>query len=278
MRIARNLRRIYRTMRVPINERPIIIYQMGKVGSSSIKYTLSKLFPDRWVTSCHILTPENFEKQAQYLTDRGVDPANPETQLLRVEGERIYQLVIQEQRKAFFITLVRDPIMFNFSRYFQNLNVFFPDVENLHELPVERLVDRFWEDMRTPSHYDWGHALRWFDQEIKPVLGIDVYEHSFPREQGYMSVANKRADLLVLKTEIPDERKTHAISEFLQIPDFEIQRANEGHQKAYADAYEAFKRQIVVPEVELNQLLDSRFMHHFYTDDEIDAIYRKWRR
>jgi hypothetical protein len=64
----------------------------------------------------------------------------------------------------------------------------------------------------------------------------------------------------------------------LQIPDFELQRANEGHRKAYADAYEAFKRQIVVPNEDLEQLLDSRFMHHFYTDAEIDRIYKKWRR
>ncbi len=70
--------------------------------------------------------------------------------------------------------------------------------------------------------------------------------------------------------------KQDAISEFMNLPDFQLIRANVGEAKDYSETYKDFKDKIQMPHSYLETMLNSKYSRHFYTDSEIDAIWSKW--
>ena len=105
---------------------------------------------------------------------------------------------------------------------------------------------------------------------------MDVYDFQFPKEKGHMVIQKNNFELLVLKLEIPDMEKQDVISEFINLPEFQLIRANVGEDKDYSETYKDFKDKIQMPHSYLERMLNSKYSRHFYTDSEIDAIWSKW--
>ena len=98
--------------------KPVLVYQMGKVASSSVYLSLEKT-TDFDVFHVHRLNPENIAKVREEHVQRGDSPPNEK------KGLYLYENLIRTRKThTKIISLVREPIARNISAFFQNLQLF----------------------------------------------------------------------------------------------------------------------------------------------------------
>ena len=272
---------------------PILIYQMGGVGSSSIR---NSLFRCRDPRARLVLMSHEFlgvkdrdpaeidiePEYEEYITreiehDRlffaGLTLSRKVGWLTRKKlyTERIYKAYVMPGRPLKVITLVREPVAANVSLFFQVFSKYAgtncrPADYNVDEL-TRIFVDR----------YMHSRPLTWFDTELKRMLGIDVYEHPFPTDKGYTTISSGNTDLLVLRCELDDVSKAGVIAEFVGLDEFEIVRSNIAADKPYADRYAEFRERACLPEALIDEMYMSKYSRHFYTDRELEKYRACWR-
>lgn len=240
---------------------PVIVYQMGKVGSSSIVQSLEAqgVYP---VFHTHRLNPVNIE--AARRAKHGRRPEEETTSL------RLYRGIIRKRRLTRFVSLVREPVARNVSAFFQNLEQFAGVKRGAQNIDLEPLTQQFLDE------YDHAVPLKWFDKEMYEMLGVDVYATPFPRDKGYLVLREGPFDVMVLRAEAPDAVKAEALQDFLGLDHLEIQRTNVSKQKWYAKAYDDFKKRLVLPKTYLDAMYNTKYTRHFYSDEEIDRICERW--
>ena len=179
-----------------------------------------------------------------------------------------------QEHKSNVISLVRDPIATNLSGYFHNYLWWPKDLQTRSREKsgdyLEELYQRFME------LYPHDVPLNWFDLEMKPLFGVDVFATEFPKERGFKIYRGELANVLLLKLEKLRDCAQDAFDEFLGLEDFKLERANEAADKWYAELYREFKQEVSLPHAYADQLYKSRFMEHFYTGAEIEAFRRQW--
>lgn len=225
---------------------PLIIYQMGKVGSSSIYESLKRHYNGP-VFHAHSLSPRVAEKTHRWL----------------------HQWTVVEKQPARVISLTREPISRNISEFFQNLEVFIDESPaNIQQSP-EELQNTF----LAKHWHDW--SLNWFDTEINANFNIDVYEKAFP-QTGTCQYSRENIELLVLRSELDDEDKITAICNFLSLDRFKLVNKNIGQQKEYSQTYKLFLENVRFPREYIDMICESKYFRHFYSTEEIAAARERW--
>lgn len=246
---------------------PVLVYTMGKVGSSSIAQSLSQQFLSQKthpVFQIHRMNPEHIQAvRSEYLRHHHKPPKDD-------IGLALYHGVIKQCRPAKIITLVRDPIHRNISAFFQNFGRFTGVNYQQSSLSTEALIEGFL------ANYNHTIPLTWFDQEIKAVLGFDVYQYPFSQAQGCLQHTHKNFEILILKSEIEDRVKEQAIQNFLGLKAFQLQRYNVAQTKAYSQTYQAFLQTIQLPDSYLEAMYQAPYTQHFYSAAEITKMRQKW--
>ncbi|MEZ5540430.1 MAG: putative capsular polysaccharide synthesis family protein [Pseudomonadota bacterium] len=271
---------------------PVLIYQMGKVGSSSIRNSLfRRQHPGlRPVLMSHeyfpIRTrdPERTPVEPQYRQallreiehDRRVFQQFPLRKRLgwrfreRCYAEQIYRTWVRSRYPLRVITLVREPVANNVSMFFQIIDQYLGTDLAHADCSIDALIDVF------IAQYTHSRPLTWLDAEVKTHFGIDVFEHPFPVEQGYTVINRDRISLLVLRVELDDRVKAQAIGDFLGLDNFELVRSNVASQKSYAAQYAQFRDRVRLPAALLEQMYESRYARHFYSAAERAAFRARW--
>ena len=137
-----------------------------------------------------------------------------------------------------------------------------------HKLAVFQLHRMNREHLERFPH---AEPLTWFDDELRPVFGVDVYEHPFPAS-GHLRIG----DVLVLKSELDDATKGAAVSEFLGIRNLVFRPANVTTSKAQGEAYKRFVSTLRLNPQFVEKMLESRYTRHFYTEVEREAMRRRY--
>jgi hypothetical protein len=263
---------------------PIVIHNMAKVGSKTIMNSLKVYDPRLKVYQTHFLTPAGLnhaEEKMEKLPGRVWDHID--------ECRKISREIRSspESRQWKMISLVRDPVARDMSYFFHCLTFLYPEVESdflTGRVGLQHLIRLFQEnlDESSPLHFV-QHPLKWFDLELKPLFGIDVFSEPFPKEQGYCIYKSQKAVLLVLRLESLEECVGEAFNEFLGIKDFRLVPFNTAEQKIkipgtkYYALYEDFKREIHLSPAYLDKMYSSKLVKHFYTEEEIESFRQRWR-
>ena len=225
------------------SDNPILVYQMGKVGSTSIIDSLA----GRWdgpVLHCHHIE-------------------FPKTRY-------IYNNHYKKNKPIYIISLTREPISRNISAFFQNLTIFTQAKVDSFADSTESLIQKFLDS------YPHEMPLVWFQDHIERNFSINVFEHPFP-ESGYVHISRDNLHLLILRAEISDKLKEEAISSFLKMPNFKLTRSNVGSSKDYAKLYKNFKDSLILPQTYLDQMYDSLYFKHFYAGKIGVELSERWR-
>ena len=117
--------------------------------------------------------------------------------------------------------------------------------------------------------------LYWFDKEIKPNFGVDVYNHKFDTEEGYCVFNENGIDVFVYRLENLNSL-ADKIGEFLGDDSFELKKANQADNFWYAEEYKKCIKNISLSEQYLNFLYDSKFSKHFFSSEQIANLKGKW--
>lgn len=275
---------------------PILIYQMGKVGSTSIDFTLRRCDLPNPIYHIHQLTANGIDWNIRHYRDLLIKNS---PDIIRDDHTRVYnhlyfKYVLRQYRSSHalrqkieenrddipwkIITLVRDPIMREISDFFfsfhrhpglvgkkgQGLNA-----HALRILPGE-LADRL------DNPHSW--VLTWFDEEFQKVFGIDVYAFPFDHESGYTIIESGNISLLIIQLESLSRCFTPAMSRFLDLPGLELINQNTARQKSYYDTYQYILQHLTLDPQLCRYVYQSKLAAHFYTPGQIRDFTQKWTR
>jgi len=227
---------------------PVIVFQMGKVGSSSLYKSLVRQYPGV-VEQLHSLAANHPKPKAR----------------------RLYRWAVTDRQPVHLISLTREPIGRNISAFFEN---FARDTgcayreSKFSVLDLQRLF---------LVNYRHDLPLRWFDTQIRGNFGIDVYANPFPAS-GIATYVKDNVRLLVMRSELPDHEKSAAVSEFLGLPSLELENANIGEQKDYANTYRTFRKEVVLPADYVTRMCESKYFNHFYPRETVESVRARWTR
>jgi hypothetical protein len=237
----------------------ILIYQMGKVGSTSLEQTIPG--------SIHFHTLYN--NRPCYIFAR----QKRNTPVKKIKGklyDGLRRAAIKSRKKIKIITLVRDPYARNVSSFFQDFAYWMYEyacqtTESQRTHVNEGLIHTVYNDLFTHTY-----ALNWFDDEFKKLTGVDVYKHTFDKEAGFSIIKQGKYEILVLKLE---KMKTNrqAVEQFTGLK-LELKNTNTASAKWYGDIYTDFIENYKPKEAYLDKLYNSKLARHFYSDEELQAL------
>lgn len=271
---------------------PILVYQMGKVGSSSIRNSLFRCRDPK--TRLVLMSHEFFPIRNRDPGKIVIDAEYQDDVLREIEhdqqvfdqfpfrarlgwrfrekfySEKIYKSYVKPGHPLRVITLVREPVANNVSMFFQLIDQFLDiPIEESH-VDIDEVIEIFL------TRYMHTRPLTWLDAELKTTLGVDVFQHPFPAERGYQIISSGNVRLLTLKCELDDAIKANAIAEFLELDEFEIVRSNVTREKSHAKEYAEFRRRIRIPEALLDEMYESKYARFFYSADERARFRDRW--
>ena len=153
---------------------PVLVYQMGKVGSSTVARTL-RACPglQRPVLSVHCMVPREIEAAKQYRRRvGGAAKVGYAVTLGAVLGDRI--AAVGDRVHFPIVSLVRDPIAREISSVFQTSALFGEALRVGGRIDVDRVSAFLTERFSAPD--PCGYAEEWFDRELAVTFGIDVFD------------------------------------------------------------------------------------------------------
>lgn len=240
---------------------PVLVHQMGKVGSSTIYRNLREQLSQP-VFHTHTLN-------RQRLSDMMLKEPDPAKREFRF-GAAFRVLSILNEREGGeapirIITGVREPVSRNISAYFENLG-------EKSSWSVESLVGDY---MRNYPH---NTPLSWFDYELRDVFGVDVFSVPFDRERGWDVISAEDVEVLIIRMEnLSWVLRDKVVQDFLGSAELCFDKSfNRAEEKAYANLYRDFINKIDLPYEYLKAMLCSRYCRHFYSEDEREKFLEKW--
>lgn len=254
-------------------QNPILVYQMGKVGSSTVVQTLEQLDWLKPVLQVHTLNPEHLQ-QAVAKQRASQSPYLPEHLITS-------SILVRKLLKGIFpcrvITLTREPVARAISFVFQDWKKKAPEARSsTGNLEVERMKEAVDALLRNESS---GHAdpTRWFDRELNEVLGIDVFAVPYDRQQGYVILQEGEVSVLVMRLEDLNHSLPSALADFLDVDSDQVimTRANEGGEKWYAEALQTVKESYQLCPALARSVIDSQYFQHFYSGKR-EHVWRRW--
>ena len=252
---------------------PILIYQMGKVGSSTIRASLFHLNIQNPIFYVHYLSWSSIHSVKQYFLNKSLDiPFH--IKLGKALRQAIDQYLGQIRFKI--ITLVRDPVARNISSTFQNIHLGLPHIEQVEKEKAVNDINNYLLNNFQRFDEKTDQICSWFDKEIKDVFQFDVFSAPFDTINGYKIFSSSYSDILIMRLEDLAACCQKAMYDFLGIENFVLIDKNKGEKKWYADLYNQSLNTIKIPEFYLDQIYNSRFAKHFYTSEELQTFKMKW--
>ena len=254
---------------------PILVYSVERSGSVALLHSLQS--HGQFAIGAHYLSPEKLSLQGH-------------------SGSAYWasKHIVGKRKPAKIISMVRSPIdnmLSTFARdyYGQRTSQQGP---NSSAFTAEELSQEFCQHYLASDQF--RHVLDWFEEEFQQALRIDVYQHRFDQEARFSRFQEQQCEVLILGTELEQEKKAQIVADFVGLPHFEISDATiaaqtsasnrqsqlppgkPGGQAAYAKKYQALLKHVTIPSEYLEVILDSRYVKHFFSQPQRESIRSKY--
>lgn len=253
----------------------VLIYQMGKVGSSSIFAALKEKDIPWPIYHIHYLSEKRLQ-EAIYWHEINDFKYIPEHIIV---SQALKHFIQKNRNKVHWkiISLARDPIALQASIIFQNLQECFSEVIDINEdhLNIEKATKLIKNQLSEHLTRD-SHFINWFDYEIKEVFGIDIYQYPFDTESGFEIISKGNVDILLLKLETLQQNFKPAIEKFLNISNINLPEANIGAEKKYGLEYKQLIQSLKLPKALCESIYNTQLAKHFYSENERLKFFSKW--
>ncbi|MDX2369991.1 MAG: putative capsular polysaccharide synthesis family protein [Colwellia sp.] len=239
----------------------LFIYQMGKVGSTTLENSL----PD--AVHIHAFYSKNHICSVR---QKGLAKFGLNYFISRIEQELhnyLLRRAFKSRSRTKIITLVREPQARNLSMFFHDIDAYlFAAHTNCLNTRQKPLLTRYQNaDMLLDvfdCEFDHYYALNWFDVEFLPMTGLNIYDYPFDIDEGYSLIAEKGIEVLCLRTDKLKDN-VNILSQFIE-QDVELHSVNKADEKWYGDIYQNFIR-TYTPTVQREQKIkESKFFKHFF--------------
>jgi hypothetical protein len=254
---------------------PILVYQMGKVGSWTVHDAIKRSGISSRVLHVHYLSDDLPRHREAH--ERAGMPAPYYHVFL---GEAVRRVLSRQPGgPCKIISLVRDPIAFVVSDLFQNPYFAREIVQNEDgTIDPERAASYLVRSLSRPTDF---HKLQyvnsWFDRELKQIFGIDVFAEPFPSEQGYAIYSHGNVSALVIRLEDLSRMGPSALGSFLGLQrPVSIRKRNTRESSYDGNTYQKVLNKIALDSSTCHEIYSSRLVRHFYSESMIRDFIAKW--
>jgi len=252
---------------------PILVLQMGKVGSSSICDALRcsqiqrkhPVFQVHYLTKSKVLELEDYYKSRKTYVRRHIVVS-------KILNEKYSN---DEINFSNLVTSIREPVGRRISAFFENYPQTHPNLLNYTgdafiDETVRVLTALLDEEAATLRTYE----DQWFETEVHERFGLDVFEARVESAYGFYRMENEQARLLLFKMEELGRSFAGGI-EWLTGEKVAIGTRNVGSKKSYSSAYNEVKRKLRIKESVVREILSSKLVETFYADQK-EHLFAKW--
>ena len=254
----------------------LLIYQMPKTGSQTVEATLQQCGLPHRIIRLHFLSSHFAQPIVEKLRDRDVPQewkrkAREQLDFTRricriVRARRILRACGLNIPKVQVITSLREPFSLALSTIFENFSYFFPRTSTPSR-------EDYLEILQRPKLHDF--CQHWFDWELRPFIGIDVFQTPFPTETGYAIYENGFARVLLYRYEAL-EQLSAMLRQFLGCEVTAVQMRNVAGSKPYSAVYHDVQQSLRLPPDLVSTQYNSRTMGHFYSEAERHRLLLRW--
>lgn len=230
----------------------VLLYQMGKVGSVSIRDAINQL--DEGIRVIHV----------HYIMDYGEYGAKFD--------ERLYNRIMTEDKTWLIISMVRNVFSRDISGFFWSLEQYYSGDPTIYN---QAMVDDF--------VYNYPHqwTLEWFDNELSKLLDYDIYSKPFNTSRGFSyygrDVGPKpHFNLLVMQTEVLSDVGPEAIYPLLKSTVTMSKKNQTEKRRAVSQQRAQFMMEAVFPQDFIDEMLGSKYMQHFYSPEDRELLRKFW--
>jgi len=225
---------------------PIFLFQMGKVGSSSLKSTLSSNY-------------------------RGLVVHAHDGKMLTEKQKAILRWRKRLKLPIYVICPIREPLSRNISAFFQNFNRDTGFEFSDKEWTSDELLELFLR------HYPHNLCLEWFDSTLRPTFGVDVFSQPFPIEQKWKIYKYKSVRILVYRSDLERSAQLDVISRLIGQQFSGWTYSNISADKEYGEIYKRFIGAVKLPDIYISIMCNSKFCRKFWSEEEIDMIKKRFK-
>jgi hypothetical protein len=237
-----------------------IVYSAGKTGSSTIYYTLMKEFPFNRVFHVHFLSDYWIKEKIPQLD-------SPKSRNI-VLANKVYRYLSRHpEKKAKYITLVRDPISRGISAYFHNKQ--------------KREQARFKKDavLRDEiSNFAIEISCKWFETDFVPYMNFNIFSVPFDIARGFKIYnQDNNKEVLVIRTDRLNDAFSKAVREFSGVELRQLFVTNKRKMTIFSELYNKVKKSYYENGKSLDMKLNSSLVNHFFLKEEIEKIRNRWK-
>ena len=119
-------------------------------------------------------------------------------------------------------------------------------------------------------HWAVYNYMTWFDRELLPFFPCSILAGQMTN--GYQIAKN----VMILKFEELGTNGEQTLAAYAQRPQFKMLKDNVGGDKVYGEIYREVLQTIKFPRAFVDHLCDSKYVRHFYSEDERQAQKQRW--
>lgn len=265
----------------------VVVNSLPKTGSQTIIHSLRAAGNMR-VHHHHALSDDGIRA---LLADAASSQAPADTwnrleklkQTLNIRQDIVNEGTRTDDRRAYFICGVREPVSLFLSHVFQ-LRLERKDTREVGDgaLDFDRLLDMMADWFATPSiplvRY-LPEPETWIRREILDFLQIDPFVQGFNKQAGYQVYSGPLGSLLLYRLEDLNRVFEPCMTALLGPLGNGVGRVdiNTATEKSYSADYDQVRKNLVVPDALLDQIYRGQYAQTFYTSDEIEMFKARWR-
>jgi len=256
------------------SHQPIVVYHMDGVGSTHVTRSIRASRSGCPVYDVQTLTAGGIATMDAFYRSSGLPCLASGAHLLtsRYLAEQLERGVPTGRWKV--ISLVRDPVARSLSHLFQLCHRHIADFEarcDTRRLDPISVFDQI--QTAFPHGVQW---MRWFNEELRSVMGVDVFGVPFDRKAGHQVYSGRFADVLVIKTEQLGQSGEATLRSFLGLKQFRWKRPDKRIRGKVGERYAHFIGRLRLPASFVDHLYDYPELRHFYTAEELDGFRSRW--
>lgn len=253
---------------------PIVIHQMGKVASSSIRTGIRNAQPRRRVFQVHHLTDRSIA--AEERTYRAAWKERPRINTHLLDSIHLQGLLKRDRLPtgALVLSLTRDPMAQRVSSFFQSMQFRDPAIfRRIGTEPLDRLVERAIEGFWEPGWWHEPRLQRFFNDEFTEAWGVDVFATPFDRQHGWTEYPHPRFRVLVMRFEDID---VDVLNGLVGGERFELPHRLDVSKRSYGELRRLFAERLGASRGYLDEAFGNPSVTHFYDAAEITEFRRGW--
>ncbi len=124
------------------------------------------------------------------------------------------------------------------------------------------------------QHYNYL-VQDFFEQQLEPYLGIDIYREPFDKEKGFSIYKYGNVEIFIYQLEKLNS-VFDKLAKFLEIENAQMVRSNDSKDKWYYEKYKDAEENIVLSREYFDKCYNGKYIKHFYSESDISKFKEKW--